>query len=270
MAAKEHARPEADRICNVVPSRNTERDWRIEHAIESNAIGAPPAALPPSVDLRVAWWDIGNQESTGSCVGWAATDGVTRYHMVKAGKIVQPGRLSPRCTWMASKETDEFTNRPETFIEGAGTSLKAAMEFLRKYGSVPESLLPFHISTTLYLGNENSFYATAAMRRVSSYFNLGKNFNAWRTWLVTHGPIMAALNVDATWDNATATKGKLNTFQPNTVRGGHAICVVGYTKDKRFIIRNSWGAAWGDKGFGYASEAYINAGFFNESYGATV
>ena len=78
------------------------------------------------------------------------------------------------------------------------------------------------------------------------------------------------LNVDATWDNATATHGKLDTFQPNTVRGGHAPCVVGYTADHRFIVRNSWGTSWGDHGFAYASEAYINAAFFNESYGVTL
>jgi C1A family cysteine protease len=48
------------------------------------------------------------------------------------------------------------------------------------------------------------------------------------------------------------------------------VCIVGYTTDKRFIVRNSWGTGWGDKGFGYASEAYIKAGFFNESYGATL
>jgi len=270
MPTKRSARPEANRICNLVPSRNTERDWGIEHAIAANAIAAPAAALPASVDLRANWWNIGNQESTGSCVGWASTDGIARYHMVKAGKIAQPGLLSPRCTWMASKETDEFINRPETFIEEAGTSLKAAVDILRKYGAVPESLLPFHISTTMYLGNENTFYATAATLKITAYFNLFKNFNGWRTWLATHGPIMAGLNVDATWDNATATHGKLDTFQPTTVRGGHAICIVGYTTDNRFIVRNSWNTTWGDHGFAYASEAYINAGFYNESYGVTV
>lgn len=270
MPTKQHERPEADRICNLVPSRNTEHDWGVEDAIAANAIAALPAALPASVDLRANWWKIGNQENTGSCVGWASTDGVTRYHMVKAGKIAQPGLLAPRCTWMASKETDQFTSRPETYIEGAGTSLKAAMDILRKYGAVPESMLPFHIVAKMYVGSENTFYATAAIRRIASYFNLGKNLNSWRNWLATHGPIMAGLGVDATWDNATATHGKLDTFQPNTVRGGHAVCVVGYTADKRFIIRNSWGTAWGDKGFAYASEAYINAGFFNESYGVTV
>jgi C1A family cysteine protease len=264
------ARPEQQRICNLTPSHNTERDWSIKDAIASNAIAVPAVALPPSIDLRAAWWDIGDQESTGSCVGWASTDGIARYHMVKAGKLAQAEHLSPRCTWMASKETDEFTNRPETFIEGAGTSLKAAVEFLRKFGSVPDSLLPFHISTAMYQGNENAFYATAASRRIASYFNLGKDLNEWRTWLATNGPILAGLSVDKTWDDATATLGNLDTFQPNTVRGGHAVCIVGYRADGRFIVRNSWGTSWGDNGFGYATEGYLNAAFFDESYGATV
>jgi hypothetical protein len=270
MTTTQHTTPEANRICNLVPSRNTENDWRLENALAANAIPAPAAALPVSIDLRAAWWDIGDQENTGSCVGWGSTDGVARYHFVKAGKIAQPGRLSPRCTWMASKETDTFIARPETFIEEAGTSLKAAVDILRKYGAVPEALLPFHNKTFMYLGNENTFFATAATRKITAYFNLLKDLNGWRTWLATHGPILAGLSVDATWDHATATQGKLDTFQPNTVRGGHAIAVVGYTTDKRFIVRNSWGTTWGDHGFGYASEAYIKAAFFNESYGVTV
>ena len=261
--------PEAHRICNLVPSRDTERDWRFAHAVASGALGAV-AAVPQNVDLRASWWRIGDQEHTGSCVGWASTDGVVRYHMVKASRLGQSELLSPRFTWMASKETDEFTSRPETFIEGAGTSLKAAMEILRKYGAVPESLLHFHIETTMYLGEEIPFFATAATRRVSAYFNLGKDLNQWRSWLASHGPVMAGLQVDATWDNAKATHGNLDRFDPQSVRGGHAICVVGYTQQNRFVIRNSWGTGWGDNGFAYASEAYIQAGFFNESYGVTV
>ena len=62
----------------------------------------------------------------------------------------------------------------------------------------------------------------------------------------------------------------MSPFQPTTVRGGHCVAAVGYRTDGRFIIRNSWGTNWGDKGFAYASEAYINAAFFNESYGVTI
>ena len=122
----------------------------------------------------------------------------------------------------------------------------------------------------MFLGNENAFYINAATRRISYYLNLLKNLNNWRIWLATKGPILAGLGVDATWDNAKATNGKLDVFKPNTVRGGHAVCIVGYTKDNRFIIRNSWGTGWGHNGFGYATEAYINAGFYNESYGAVL
>jgi C1A family cysteine protease len=269
MTTKQYT-PEASRICNLVPSRNIENDWGLEHAVAANAIAAPAPTLPASVDLRATWWKIGDQEATGSCVGWGSTDSVARYHFVKAGKLAQSGLLSPRFTWMASKETDTITTRPETFIEGAGTTLKAAVDILRKYGAVPEAMLPFHISTFMYQGSENTFYATAATRRIASYFNLGKNVASWRTWLANNGPILAGLSVDATWDNATATHGKLDTFQPNTVRGGHAVAIVGYTTDNRFIVRNSWGTSWGDKGFGYASEAYINGAFFNESYGITL
>src|SRR6195256_2194456 len=270
MAKIPKVRREAHRICNLVPSHSPEKDWRFKHAIEANAVSAPPAALPASVDLRAAWWNVGDQESTGSCVGWGSTDGVARYHFVKAGRLAKNAKLSPRCTWMASKETDTLTTLPETFIEGPGTTLKAAVDILRKYGAAPESLLPFHITTNLYLGYENPFLAPLATRRIASYFNLQKNLANWRSRLATHGPILVGLNVDATWDNATATHGKLDTFQPNTVRGGHAPCIVGYTADRRFIVRNSWGTSWGDHGFAYASEAYINAAFFNESYGVTV
>jgi C1A family cysteine protease len=269
--ARSTARTEKKRICNLVPTppESTRRDWQFSDALEVGVV-ATPRALPASLDLRRAWWDIGDQGSTGSCVGWASTDGVARHMFVTANRLTQATHLSPRFTWMACKETDPFTSRPQTMIEGAGTTLKAAVDILRKYGAVPETMLPFKINTTMYTGNENTFYATAATRKVASYFNLQRNLANWRSWLGQHGPILVGLNVDATWDGATATGGKLDTFKPSTVRGGHAVALVGYTRDKRFIVRNSWGTAWGDKGFGYASEAYINAAFYDESYGVVL
>jgi C1A family cysteine protease len=61
----------------------------------------------------------------------------------------------------------------------------------------------------------------------------------------------------------------LDVYESETVRGGHAIALVGYTSD-RFIVRNSWGTqTWGDKGFGYASFSYAQAAF-TEAYGVSV
>lgn len=257
------------RVCNLVPSKGTEQDWSFQDSIAGGALGAV-AAPPASVDLRKPWWAINDQEDTGSCVGWATADGVVRYHMVKVNKLPKSQLLSPRFVWMASKETDEFTTRADTFIEEAGTSLKAAMDIVRKYGAVKETLLPFHIFTKMHTGTENAFYTEAAQRKITSYFNLRRNLNQWKSWLASNGPILAALSVDQTWDNAAATGGNIDVFMPNTARGGHAIAIVGYLASGRFIVRNSWGTGWGDGGFGYVTPAYIAAGFFDESYGVTL
>jgi len=263
--------PEAHRICNVVPTQpeDMQKDWLIGHALSSGAITAPPA-LPPSVDLRAAWWAIGDQENTGSCVGWGSTDGVARYQLVKAGKIPQSQLLSPRYTWMASKEADSSKPHPITMIEEAGTSLRGAVNILKNYGAATAQQLSFEINKLMYTGDENSFYASLSQRKISAYFNMLKDINQWRNWLASHGPILAGLSVDRSWDNATATHGLIDHFQPNTVRGGHAIAVVGYRADGTFIVRNSWGVTWGDHGFGYVTQAYIAAAFFAESYGVTV
>jgi hypothetical protein len=170
---------------------------------------------------------------------------------------------------MASKESDDLVSRPTTFIETDGTRVKAALDIARDYGVVLDSILPFGTGT-LYQGRADTFYALAVQRRIASYFNLGRDLMAWRTWIANKGPIITRLDVDATWFSAKANQGSLATYQPATAtEGGHAVALVGYTPD-HFIVRNSWGTEeWGDKGFGYASNAYATAAF-TEAYGVTL
>jgi hypothetical protein len=255
------------RILNCIPSSQVERDWVLENAIGSE-MAAAPAKLPDHVDLRDPQWGVGDQMETGSCVGWATADAVLRYSFAKAGRIDLKDLLSVRFIWMAAKETDEYPTPPTAFIEEDGTSLKAALDVARKYGEVTESILPFE-PIKLYAGDVNTFYAIAAKLKIAAYFNLHRKPDGWRTWLAMKGPVLTRLGVDATWDNATNTNGNLDVYQPDTVRGGHAVAMVGYTAEGRFIVRNSWGTSWGDKGFGYASAAYAQAAF-TEAYGVTV
>lgn len=254
------------RILNCNPSRETDKDWRFEHAAGAGLLAAL-APIPTAKDLRESWWGISDQKSTGSCVGWASTDSVIRWHFVKANRLGKNELLSPRFVWMASKETDQFVSQPTTFIETEGTSLKAALDIARKFGTVLDSVLPF-ASGQLYPGQAQTFYALAAQRKISSYFNLQNNPDNWRSWIATNGPILTRLEVDATWDNATQTNGNLDAYMPETARGGHAVALVGYTPD-RFIVRNSWGTTWGDKGFAYASREYAKRAF-TEAYGVSL
>lgn len=262
------------RILNCIPSKETERDWRIKHSMTAGLLAAEPT-VPESKDLRESWWTIGDQGTTGSCVGWAVADSVLRWHFIKAGLISKDHLLSTRYVWMASKEIDIFDDHPTSFIEKEGTSLKDALDVARKYGIVDASILPFE-SGKLYQGELKDFYALAAKLKIASYFNLrppssewSENLVDWQKWLAFNGPILTRLDVDSTWDNAKKTNGKLDIYKPETSRGGHAIALVGYTTD-RFIVRNSWGTQrWGDKGFGYASFEYAKAAF-TEAYGVSV
>jgi hypothetical protein len=218
--------------------------------------------------LREPWWKINDQESTGSCVGWATADSVLRWHFVKARRIRPETRLSVRFIWMAAKETDEFTTQPTTFIEADGTSLKAALDIARKYGCVLDDVLPFG-SSWLYPEEVETFYLLASQYKIASYVNLGRNLANWRRWIATKGPILTRLDCDNGWMNAKGTGGRLDRYDPMSREGGHAVALVGYDPDM-FIVRNSWGTReWGDKGFAYASNVYAAAAF-TEAYGVNV
>lgn len=260
----------SDRICNLVPSVGTETDWRLDDAFAAGALAAA-GALPPAVDLREDWWEIGDQEATGSCVGWATGDGLMRYLLVKAGKLAPTDHVSSRYVWMASKETDEIVTRPETFIEASGTMLKAAAQVCTRYGVVTTDLLPFHLDTTLYAGRENEFWAAAAQLRATAFINMDQNLEGWKDRLALGQPVLVGFQVDASWDAAKSNGGEIKDFQPATVRGGHAVALVGYREDGAFIVRNSWGTTnWGDEGFGYVHPEYIAEAFFPESYVLTM
>ena len=273
MATRARTKP-SHHILNCLPSPKPEKNWTLETAaaagIASAATPRSAAAAAANIDLREAWWGIGDQGNTGSCVGWGTADAVLRWHFVKAGRLAKTETLSVRYVWMASKETDQYTARPSSFVESDGTWLTAALGIAQKFGVVTDKVLPFQLGgqSQMYTGSANTFYALAAQRRIASYFNLGRNLTAWRNWLATKGPILTRLDVDNAFMQATATKGKLDTYTANSGLGGHCVALVGYVSG-RFIVRNSWGTGWGDKGFALAADSYAQPAF-TEAFGVVL
>ncbi len=270
------------RILNITLSRDTQKDWRIEHAIKSGQVKEEEiSSIPDEKDLRENWWKIGDQGNTGSCVGWATADSVLRWYFVKARRLAKDSKLSVRFIWMASKEMDDDEYYPSTMLEADGTSLKAALDIARNYGCVEESVLPFTlleggmVYEQLYTGEPETFLGLASRCMIRNYFNLSTpetKLDDWRKWIATKGPVLARLDVDDEWFSLDQTEnpGKFNldVYQKPPEPAGHAVALVGYTRD-RFIVRNSWGEGWGDKGYGYASIEYAQAAF-NEAYGITL
>jgi aminopeptidase C len=258
----------ARRVFNCVESHSQHQDWTLRKA-KALGLSAKKKKLPAAVDLREDWWNIGNQGMSGSCVGWAFADSLLRYHFVKAGKIRKHEHISVRYIWMAAKEMDKVCAYPTTFIDDAGTSAKAALKIVTKYGALKTSVLPF--DGRLVRLKESNFLEVAGRLKVRAYFNLcntqaGK-LDRFKEWLAFHGPILTRLKCDPSW-NTVGKDGQLRTYDRKHAHGGHAVSIVGYTPD-HFIIRNSWGTRWGDRGFAYASYQYMTDAF-HEAYGIVV
>lgn len=249
---------------------DSKKDWRIEDAVAADLLDKY-SDLPEVVDLREDWWPIYDQGKSGACVGYATAYGLLHW-LFATNNILEKANNrynlpSARFVWMGSKETDELTKYPTSFIEPAGTQIKLALKLVRKHGCVTEDILPMK-NVRLSKLRTKSFYAIASTLRIRSYHNLGKDLDNWRRWIAQNGPILTRLDVDETWFNASETEGKLERYDAQTAQGGHAVCLVGYDSTG-FIVRNSWGEDWGHNGFAYASDDYAFDAF-SENYGVTI
>ena len=81
--------------------------------------------------------------------------------------------------------------------------------------------------------------------QLRSYFGLHSPGDKWRHWLAHTGPIIARFEIDKAFNDATAASAVIDAYTEETGYGGHALSIVGYTKN-HFIVRNSWGSTWGD------------------------
>ena len=164
-------------------SRETENDYgsgegrpRRGAAARTPSTCVRAGTRSPTRDIPPRAW--AGRSRTPSCAGtWSRRGGCATD---------QP--LSARHVWMAAKETDQREEYPSTFLEQDGTSLKAGLDVVRKFGAVLESELPWN---GLASGPPEDYYRSAKSRRIMAYFNLGDDsvpdrtahFAEWRKWL---------------------------------------------------------------------------------------
>lgn len=246
------------RMLNCIPSR----EIHLDAIFVPNQPMTGPRQLPAEVDLRSNphYPSVDDQMGTGACVGFAAAATV-QFAFKKAGKNLGD-KIGPRFIWMACKEADQFVERPTTMVELAGTSIKTAVQVLERWGCVTEKHLP--MTGGLSTLKEDSFYELAAELCIKGYRYL--HVAQWTSWLTEQGtPIITAFNVDSSFDNVNVDPTEPLSIYGGNFRGGHAVAIVGFEYRNGtivFIIRNSWGSDWGDKG-----HAYVTLGWAMEAFG---
>jgi C1A family cysteine protease len=80
--------------------------------------------------------------------------------------------------------------------------------------------------------------------------------------LADHFPFVFALGVHRSMTRHPIVHTGVVTMpkRGDALLGGHAVLAVGYRHATRqFIFRNSWGPAWGDRGYGYLPYEFVAA-----------
>lgn len=76
-------------------------------------------------------------------------------------------------------------------------------------------------------------------------------------------PVVLLVHVTSQFQNADNTTGRIDPPPPSAPKEGlHAVLCVGHGEDNtaksHFLIRNSWGEAWGAGGYGWLPSDYLD------------
>ena len=227
-------------------------------------------AAPTSVDLKPWCSPIENQKSLGSCTANAAV-GVVEYFQRRAfGRHINGSRLF---VYKSTRNLMQVTG-------DTGAWLRNTMGALVLCGVPPEKYWPYTDATPAFDKEPSSFvYSLGDNYEAVQYFchdPLGANvptatvLTSVKNYLAAGIPSMFGFWGFPSFDSCNVKGGIPYPCPGEQAQWGHAIVAVGYDDAKKIkntkcnktttgalLIRNSWGTAWGDAGYGWMPYEYV-------------
>merc|ERR1711934_733416 len=190
-----------------------------------------------SVDWRTkgAVTPVKNQGQGGSCWAFSTTGSVEGADFVKTGKLVS---YSEQQLVDCDKKQDQGCN---------GGLMDNAFKYIETAGLEPESTYPYHAKR-----GTCKYDKSAATGTVSKFTDVKPKSADQLKAALNKGPVSIAVEADKMVFQMY-TSGILNSAKCG-VNLDHGVLAVGYGEGY-FIVKNSWGASWGDKGYLKISDA---------------
>ncbi len=201
-----------------------------------------PRGVPQAVDLRGNCPPVYDQGQLGSCTANAIAGAMEFDRKKQSLPDFVPSRL--------------FIYYNERVMEGtvssdSGAQIRDGIKSVAKIGAPPESDWPYDISKFTEQPPASA-YADAKLDRAIRYQRVVQTLQQMQGCLASGYSFVFGFTVYESFESETvATTGIMPMPAPHERKlGGHAVMAVGYDNASRMmIVRNSWGAGWGQNGY---------------------
>jgi C1A family cysteine protease len=211
---------------------------------------AMAGAIPASVDLRAQCPPVYNQGQLGSCTANAIAAALEFDRLKQKISDFTPSRLFIYYNERALEHTID---------SDSGAQIRDGIKSVGKLGDCPETEWPYVIAK-FKTPPPKSCYADALKYKAVLYQRLTPVLSQMKGCLASGYPFVFGFTVYESFESATVAKSGHAPLPKSGERsiGGHAVMCAGYDDAKQwFIVRNSWGNAWGMKGYFTLPYAYV-------------
>lgn len=208
----------------------------------------PNVTPKSSVDLRALFTEVKDQGELGTC----STFSLVAIYEYILKKTEREHDLSERFVYY-NVLTDAGC------MEDVGASLYDVVDSITKHGVCQEEYCKYDVAHYRVTPSEDA-YGNAKMHRIKSAKNVKICHNDIVSALSEGYPVAISLKIyDSFGENSNGFIYRPSDEEiENGKYGNHAMVICGYsTDDKVYIVRNSWGKKFGDKGYCYIPFSYI-------------
>ena len=222
----------------------------------------PKETKTSSVDLTADFRPIQNQGQQGSCVAFSLT---SVFEYVVKLNTKETLDLSEAFLYYNSRMKDQGEEFDPTLDQG--TTFTSAIRSLSEFGLAEESFCKYD-QNICYAKPSDEAYENAKVRKLIKALNVDRNVSAVKSAVAEGYPVVASFTLCPSFNPSSnglismPTQEELtaleNGTQEKTMHNRHGMVIVGYDdKLRSFLVRNSWGADWGNKGYCYIPYEYI-------------
>ncbi len=223
---------------------NPPDDWEEQLAARRVVLPMDKDPLPSFYD----WRDHGgvtapkNQGDCGSCWAFAA-----------AGEMEAKIKIYYDVTVNLSEQQIVSCNPYGSGCDGGWAG--AAYYVFMHYGGILEHCMPYEGSDNVACRQDEYLKFTD----METWVSLSTNIDQIKTAVMENGPVCTAVDANDAWDGYGG--GIIDVPGSGT---NHLVLIVGWDDrmgdDGAWIIKNSWGASWGDGGYCYVAYDACNVG----------